>query len=88
MVNCTDTTALWAGTSTLTIRETQRRSWSADGVLTVTSKPLLDFVGGSKFTTDAEFVVRPGEGGCQVGQRCAWDKCASGGLHGGRKCHV
>ena len=59
---------MWPGTSTLTIRETQRRSWSAGGVLTVTSQPLLDFVGGSKFTTDAEFTVRPGEGGCQVGR--------------------
>ena len=37
-------------------------------MLTVTSTPLLDIVGGSKFVTDAEFVVRPDEGGCKVRQ--------------------
>jgi hypothetical protein len=51
----------------LTIRETQRRTWGADGSLTVTSEPLLDFMGGSRFTTCAAFVVRPHEaGGCVV----------------------
>lgn len=61
-----------AGTSVLTIRETQHRSWGADGTLTVTSDPVLDFVGGSKFTTRAEFVLRPDGDGCRVGRCLAW----------------
>ena len=50
----------------LTIRETQRRSWASDGTLAVTSDPVLDFVGGSKFTTSAQFTLRPEGDGCKV----------------------
>ena len=55
-----------AGASTLTIRETQQKCWSEDGSLTVTSEPVLDFVGGSKFTTSAEFTVQAEGTGCKV----------------------
>ena len=44
----------------------------------MTSKPVLDFVGGSKFTTDAEFTVSPDEGGCKVRQKapgCSIGEC-------------
>ena len=58
---------LWgAGTSTLTIRETQQKHWHEDGSLTVTSEPVLEFVGGSKFTTAAEFTVQAEESDCKV----------------------
>jgi hypothetical protein len=50
----------------LTIRETQQQLWHDDGTLTVTSEPVLDFVGGSKFTTAAEFTVQPEGSGCKV----------------------
>ena len=62
-----------AGTSTLTIRETQQQLWQDDGSLTVTSEPVLDFVGGSKFTTAAEFTVQPEGSGCKVPSSAAWD---------------
>jgi len=55
-----------AGASTLTIRETQQKRWSEDGSLTVTSEPILDFVGGSKFATSAEFTVQAEGTGCKV----------------------
>lgn len=55
-----------AGTSTLTIRETQNKTWHEDGSLTVTSEPILDFVGGSKFTTRAEFRVETDGPDCKV----------------------
>ena len=55
-----------AGTSTLTIRETQHKTWDADGALTVTSEPVLDFVGGSKYTTRAEFRVEAEGADCKV----------------------
>lgn len=55
-----------AGTSTLTIRETQHKTWHEDGSLTVTSEPILDFVGGSKFTTRAEFRVEADGPDCKV----------------------
>ena len=56
------------GCSTLTIRETQQREWLADGSLRVTSEPALDIVGGSKFTTSAEFTARNSAdlSGCEV----------------------
>lgn len=55
-----------AGTSTLTIRETQQKHWHDDGSLTVNSEPVLDFVGGSQFTTAAEFTVEADGSGCKV----------------------
>ena len=57
---------VYAGTSTLTIRETQHKTWGADGALTVTSEPVLDFVGGSKYTTRAEFRVEAEGADCKV----------------------
>lgn len=59
---------IWAGCSTLTIQETQQREWAADGTLTVKSDPILDIVGGSKFTTSAEFIVQnsAAQPGCEV----------------------
>ena len=64
------------GTSTLTIRETQHKTWGADGALTVTSEPVLDFVGGSKYTTRAEFRVEAEGADCKV---CS-DICHAKGL--------
>ena len=55
-----------AGTSTLMIRETQQKQWHEDGSLTVNSEPVLEFVGGSKFTTAAEFTVQAEGSGCKV----------------------
>ena len=57
---------VYAGTSTLTIQETQHKTWGADGALTVTSEPVLDFVGGSKYTTRAEFRVEAEGADCKV----------------------
>ena len=57
---------VYAGTSTLTIRETQHKTWGADGALTVSSEPVLDFVGGSKYTTRAEFRVEAEGADCKV----------------------
>ncbi len=56
------------GCSTLTIRETQQREWLVDGSLKVTSEPVLDIVGGSKFTTSAEFTMQSSadQSGCEV----------------------
>ncbi len=57
-----------AGCSTLTIQETQQREWAADGSLSVKSDPILDIVGGSKFTTSAEFMIEnsAAQPGCEV----------------------
>jgi hypothetical protein len=54
----------------LTIKETQCRRWGEAGELIVTSNPVLDIVGGSKFTTKAGFYVQSIDGGtsCQVGR--------------------
>lgn len=50
------------------IQETQQREWAADGSLRVKSNPILDIVGGSKFTTSAEFIVEhsAAQQGCEV----------------------
>ncbi|EIE24777.1 hypothetical protein COCSUDRAFT_62188 [Coccomyxa subellipsoidea C-169] len=69
------------GCSTLTIRETQQREWLVDGSLKVTSEPVLDIVGGSKFTTSAEFTVQSSadQSGCEVTAKVL---CAAAGPWG------
>ncbi|BDA49197.1 hypothetical protein COCOBI_13-3070 [Coccomyxa sp. Obi] len=69
------------GCSTLTIQETQQREWAADGSLMVKSDPILDIVGGSKFTTSAEFTVHnsAAQPGCEVTAKVV---CAAAGPWG------
>jgi hypothetical protein len=54
------------GIETLTIREVSVREDAGGGAIAINSKPILDFPGGSKFTTSSALRLEPQGGGCQM----------------------
>lgn len=57
----------WAGLESVRVREVSTMVRLPDGSIRVTSEPVLDFIGGSKFTTSAVTCIMPDDtDGCRV----------------------
>ena len=59
------------GLESVRVREVSTVVRQPDGSIRVTSEPVLDFPGGSKFITSAVTCITPeGAGGCRVRRSC------------------